>query len=140
MAFLNRKKLLQREKLDITRVDLEEGEYVFVRQMTARERDNFERSLLTEKKDNKGKTTYDSNLQDFRAKLAVCTVCDENGELIFEKNDYEELSLNIKAAKLEKIVTVASRLNAITEEDKEALVKNSNGDPAADSNSDSAGS
>ncbi|GAG42126.1 unnamed protein product, partial [marine sediment metagenome] len=53
------------------------------------------------------------------------TVCNEEGVLIFKPQDYETLSVNISALRLEKIVNEAQKLNAITEEDKEELVKNS---------------
>jgi len=137
MALLDRKKLLQKEKLEIVRVDLGGDEYVFVRQMTGRERDTFERSLLREVKH--GKTIdYERNLGDFRAKLAVNVICSEDGTLLLQPHDYEALSTSMSASKLEKIVDVAQKLNRITEEDKEELVKNSSGGTAADSNSGSA--
>ncbi|MFA5526846.1 MAG: hypothetical protein WC992_08475, partial [Acholeplasmataceae bacterium] len=65
-----------------------------------------------------------SRNEDFRAKLAAHTVCDDKGVLILQAGDYETLSQNISAKRLEKIITVAQRLNKITDEDKENLVKN----------------
>lgn len=100
-----------------------EEEFVFVRQMSAREKNVWEMSQM--KKSGVGKATkYDITLDDYRAKLAVVTVCGEDGELLFKPDDYQMLSVNISAAKLEKIVDVAQRLNAITEEDREEIVKN----------------
>ena len=43
----------------------------------------------------------------------------------------------MSAKRLEKIINVAQKLNAITEEDKEALVKNSEAVLDGNSNSDS---
>jgi len=123
---LSRSLLLQKEELEKVKVDLGKGEFVYVRQMTGRERDNFEQSLIKENKDLKGNVTgYDRALGDFRAKLAVVTVCDEEGKALFLPADYSLLSQNMSAKRLELIVNAAQKLNAISEEDKEALVKNS---------------
>lgn len=100
-----------------------EEEYVFVRQMTGHEKSIWELSQV-EKSGLGKKATYDVTLDDYRAKLAVVCVCDENGELLFKPEDYKLLSYNISASKLEKIVDVAQRLNAISEEDREEIVKN----------------
>lgn len=136
---LDRSKLLAKQELQVKKVDLGNDEYVYVRQMTGRERDKFEQSLITEKKDAKGEFTgYDRNVEDFRAKLSVMTICDEKGELLLQPGDYALLSSNMSAARLEKIVNEAQELNKISEEDKENLVKNLGGDQVASSSSDSA--
>lgn len=135
---LDRKRLLSKEALEIIKVDLGRDEFVFVRQMTGRERDRFEQSLIKETKDEKGATvSYDRSLEDFRAKLAVVTLCDESGKSLLQPDDFPVLSQNMSAARLEKIVNEAQRLNKITEQDKEALVKNLGAVPDGNSNSDS---
>jgi len=135
MALLDRKSLLAKEKLEVVKVELGD-DFVYVRQMTGRERDNFEQSLLKEVKDSRGQiVSYERSLQDFRAKLAVCTICDDKGTAILQPNDYPMLSQNMSAAKLEKIVQEAQKLNKITEEDKEGIVKNSVAAPGGNSNS-----
>ena len=123
-VLLDRKALLRKEKLEIVRVDLDKDEYVFVRQMTGHERDAFERSLIRETKDKKGQLGFERALGDFRAKLAVNCLCNETGAASLKPGDYPTLSENMSAARLEKIVSAAQKLNAITEEDKEALTKN----------------
>jgi len=139
MGQLDKSLLLQKEKLEIVKVDLNDTDFVYVRQMTGHERDLFEQSLRKETKDDKGVTTgYAMALEDFRAKLAVITICDEKGDLLLSPKDYFTLSSNMSAAKLEKIINVAQKINAITEEDKNALVKNSKADLDGNSNSDSA--
>lgn len=138
MGLLNRKDLLKKEVLQVEKVDLGNDEFVCVKQMTGRERDQFERSLTREKRGKDGKIKdYEQNLEDFRAKLAVRTVCDEEGNLILHPEDYPVLSMSMSAAKLEKIINKAQELNKISEEDKEALTKNSNADPDGDFNSGS---
>lgn len=137
MKLLNRQALLAKEKLEVEKVDLGKDEFVFVRQMTGRERDTFEQSLIIEGKDENGVASFKTTTKDFRAKLAVCTLCDEVGESILEPDDYPILSQNMSAARLEKIVEVAQRLNKVSEIAKEAIVKNLDADQAGNSNSDS---
>ena len=140
MGLLDREKLLSKEKLDIEKVDLGGGDFVYVRQMTGAERDSFEQTLFREVRDPRGNVVdFERSLEHFRAKLAVHTICDEKGNNLLRPKDYEVLSTHMSARRLEKIVNVAQRLNAITEEDREALVKNSVGGPSGDSASDSAG-
>lgn len=119
MKLLNKQDLLKKQELKIEKVVLSNDSFVFVREMTGRERDQFERSLYKLDSENKISQT----LEDFRAKLAVNTICDEKGNLILDAKDYADLSKNISASMLEKIVNKAQELNKITEEDKEALVK-----------------
>lgn len=104
-------------------LDEETGDFVYVRQMTAHEKSIWEMSQIQKSGAGK-KTEYNVTLDDYRAKLAVVTLCDEEGHLLFLPSQYLELSQNISAATLEKIVDVAQRLNAITEEDRDELVKN----------------
>jgi len=136
---LDKQALLQKEELEVVKVDLGKDEFVFVRQMTGHERDQFEQSLRREVKDNKGTVTgYETALNDFRAKLAVVTMCDDKGVLLLEPRDYMLLSKSMSALRLEKIVNEAQKLNAISEEDKDVLVKNLKADQEDNSNSGSA--
>lgn len=137
MKLLNRESLLAKEVLQIEKVELSKDEYIYVRGMTGHERDHFEQSLLKRIKDAKGKITFEQSLDDFRAKLVVNTICDEQGNLILKPGDYPTLSMNMSAAKLEKIVNKSQELNAITEEDKEELLKNSEADQVGNSTLDS---
>jgi hypothetical protein len=138
MGLLDRKKLLTKQVLKIEKVDLENDDYVYVRQMTGRERDNYEQSLRRKIEGKNGVADYELALENFRAKLAVNTICDEKGNLILHLSDYEVLSDNMSAFTLEKIINAAQRLNNITEEDKEGLVKNSVAAQSGDSILDSA--
>ena len=138
---LNRESLLKKEVLEVVEVDLGDGTHVFVREMTGRERDTFEQSLYfidESQLDKKGNPKMEKRLGDFRAKLAVCTICDAEGELILKSGDFEQLSMNMSASKLERIVDVAQPLSKISEKDKEELVKNSDAGQAGNSSSDSA--
>lgn len=122
---LNREALLAKEKLEIVKVEFENGDFVYVRQMTGKERDTFEQSMLRKNRDKKGNViSVETVLDDFRAKLAVLTICDEEGNRILQPGDYPTLAANMSAKTLETIINKAQELNAISEEDKEALVKN----------------
>jgi hypothetical protein len=134
---LNRSQLLEKEELEIEKIVFDDGNFICVRQMTGHERDLFEQSLIRKIKDAKGNITYEQATDDFRAKLAVVTVCNEKGESILLPGDFSLLSKNMSAKRLEKIINTAQKLNAITEEDKENILKNSEVGQADNSNSDS---
>lgn len=137
MPLLTREQLLKKDNLKIVKVDLGNNEFVYVKQMTAKERDQFEASIIEAVQDKQGRTIdYKQNLADFRAKLAVCSICDEKGNLLLKPADYKTLSENISAAKLEKIVNVIQKINGMTEEDQENLLKNSAGGQKEYSTSD----
>jgi hypothetical protein len=135
---LNRNQLLAKEKVKIERVNLADGEFIFVRQMSGRTRDHFEQSLLKQVKNAKGQIeTFEQTLEDFRAKLVVATACNEEGEPLLLPEDVATLSKNMSAVTLDKIVAKAQEINKITEEDKEAMVKNSEAVQDGNSTSDS---
>jgi hypothetical protein len=101
---------------------------VFVREMSARERGTFEMEAATRK----GKTVVAGSLNfdaltTTRARLALATCCDANGNLIFKPNDVEFLLL--KPVKiLDRICEAAKKVNGMTdedlEEDEEETLKN----------------
>jgi GTPase SAR1 family protein len=137
---LNRDALLAKQTLKIEKVEFDDGDYVFVREMTGHERDVFENSLLKKIRNSKGDILrYEQSTEDFRAKLAVLTICDDKGESILQPGDYPLLSKNMGIKKLETIINKAQELNKISDEDKENLLKNSEVGLADNSNSDFAG-
>jgi len=121
---VTREALLKKQKLRMEKVALDKDSYVYIREMTGRERDRFEQSIVKITKGKKGVPEQQQDLKDFRAKLVVCSACDHNGELLFTANDVEALSSTLSASKFEKMVNVAQKLSGITEEDKEELIKN----------------
>ena len=133
MAILTRDQLLAKQELKVEKVKLSTGD-VFVRQVTGREKNRFELTLghwEDYEEDGKSRNRYIRSLEDFRAKLAVHTVCDKEGKLLLTPEDIEVLSVNMSGADLERISDKAQALNAITELDRERMVKNSGGAPAA---------
>jgi len=87
----------------------------YVRAMSAGERDEFEVAHTK------------SRNRDFRARLVACTVCDENGDLVFQPADIPALSA-LPAATLQPLVVAATEVNKLAESDiadLEAAGKNS---------------
>ncbi|MDR2757617.1 MAG: hypothetical protein LBC20_18155 [Planctomycetaceae bacterium] len=113
------------EKVDVTEwgtIDPETGKpeptYVYVRELSAKEKDAFETSLVS----GTGKKQK-INLENFRARLAVLVCCDENRLPIFRSEDVERLTQKpVKV--LSRIAEVAKRLNDLSDEDEEELLKN----------------
>jgi len=136
LVLLNREMLLQKDDLKIEKVELSKG-YVFVREMTGHEKDVWEQSMLKQKTVN-GKVEYETSLDDFRGKLAVITVCDAEGNLLFKPEDFRLLNKSMSASNLERIVNAAQKLNAISEKDRDEILKNSEADLEEGSNSSSA--
>jgi len=134
---LNKTDLLQKEDLKREKVELENGDYVFVCQMTGKARDNFEKAMMKKVKNEGKPTDYETSLENFRAKLAVATVCDEEGNLLLLPTDADKLGESMGAVNLARIADKASELNKMSEKDKDELVKNSEGGQAASSSSGS---
>jgi len=120
MGLLNRDALITKEALEIQKVDLGKGDFVYVRQMNGFEKESFEHSIINLKDDG----TVERQSDDFRAKLAVCTVCDKDGKLILKRADIKVISRSMSAARLTKIADIASEMNKMDEESKEEVAKN----------------
>jgi len=85
---------------------------VYVKMMTAQERDRFEAAQMA------------SPMSDVRARVAVATICDEAGNLLFKDADIP--ALNGKSARaLDRIFAASTKHNGITAADIEELKKNS---------------
>jgi len=137
MALLTREEILVKEILKIEKIDLGNEDYVCIREMTGRERENFEKSLTRMSQNPNGEFTFESSLEDFRAKLVVNTLCDEEGNNLLEPEDYETLSKNMSARRLEILASASLELNKMTVQSKEEIVKNLESNPRDDSTSDS---
>jgi hypothetical protein len=93
---------------------------VFVRVLTAGERDRFEVGVADHKRAN------------FRARLAVLAICDGGGQRLFREEDVAALAA-LPAPGLVRVCDVALRINKFREEDVEELEKNSETAPGDDS-------
>lgn len=122
---LSRESILAAEDLPLEEVAVPEwGGTVYVKTMTGAERDRIEAAYNKEPG------------RDFRARMAVATVCDETGKRLFTERDVAPLSAK-SAAALDRILEVAMRLSAFTKKDVDALEGNSKASPSADSASSS---
>lgn len=111
---------LPRERVDCP--ELGAGEYVWVRGMTGRERDEFERSNY---KLRRGKLEIDMDkIGNARARLAVRCLVDDNGTRLFENDDADALG-GLRADTLSRIYEAAQRLSNVTDEDLNELKKSS---------------
>ena len=118
MKRLTKSEILAAQDLATEEVEVPEwGGTVTVRTFTGDVRDSFEQSLLGP--DGKPR----SSLAGVRARLVALTVVDEKGERLF--TDDEVTALGAKSAKaLDRVFTVAQRMNGLTKADVDALAKN----------------
>lgn len=119
---LRRDAILSVADLPRERVEVPEwGGAVFVRTLTGKERDAFEKSLVT----GKGKQMQ-LTLSNVRGRLAVQAIVDEEGQRIFSDADADALG-DKSALALERIFEVAMRLAGLKEEDVDELMGESEG-------------
>lgn len=90
------------------------GGHVYIRMMSAGERDAFEGA----------QESNPAPYRDLRARLAVATVCDTDGELLFTPDDVPALTAKSGRA-LDRIFAAASKHNGLTKADVDELRKNS---------------
>lgn len=113
---LTRDEILKADDIKTEKVEVPEwGGDVFIRTMSGAERDDFEGSLIRGKK---------TNLANIRAKLCALVVVDAEGKKLFSEKDVS--ALGRKSAKaLDRVFTATQKLNGISPEDVEDMVKNS---------------
>ena len=88
------------------------GGEVLVRTMSGTDRDAFEASLLEK----------DGRMENVRARLVALTLCDSQGDRLFD--DSEIAALGRKSARaLDRVFSVAQRLNGIGTEQAAAAKK-----------------
>lgn len=94
---------------------------VHIRSLTAREKSNFEKKMLSQKAD------YGLIMAEYVAAITV----DEQGVNLFTPKDAEAL-LKKRSSALERIFEKGQELNSMSEEDIEELAKNSSSAPSED--------
>lgn len=116
---LTKEQILGASDIQIKKVEIPEWNgFVFVKGMTAKERDGFEASIIRMN----GKVRK-VDMRDLRAKLVSKSICDEDGKLLFDEKDIKELGEK-SASAVQRIFTVAQELSGLTDEDAEELLKN----------------
>lgn len=131
-APLGRDAILAAPDIVTERVEVPEwGGAVLVRSITAKERDDFEKSLIV----GKGRKA-DVSLDNIRAKLAALTIVDAAGVRIFAETDVAVLGAK-SARALQRVFEVAMTLSGLTGKDLDELLGESGGEPSATSPSGS---
>jgi hypothetical protein len=119
MALLSKTEILSADDRKFEDVPVPEwGGTVRVAVMSGAQRDVFE-GMMLETKD-RGAAKF----ENFRARMAVACLVNENFDPVFTLEDIEKLSKKSGAA-LSRVFAVALRLNAITGKDVDELVGNS---------------
>ncbi len=119
MPALNRNQILAAQDIKTQTVSVPEwGGDVIVKTMSGTERDAFEMSILQERGDDEKK-----NVANYRSRLLVKCLVDDNGNPVFSDADIAELGAK-SAVAMDRILTVAQRLNGLGKTDVEALTKN----------------
>ena len=128
MTLLSKSAILAADDLKTEDVEVPEwGGTVRVRAFSGRERDAFEASLV--RGDGKDRKV---DLTNMRARLVALTVVDDSGQKVFTQDDVDLLGAKSGAA-LDRVFSVAQKLNGLSGADVEELTKNSSGAPSADS-------
>lgn len=127
MGLITREKIKGAKDSTQKRVDVPEWEedgYVFVKTISAFERDQLDNTLFDFNPET-GQVTR--NAEDFRTKWVLRTACDEEGNLIFSQNDLEWL--REKASKpIQRIFDASQQLNGTNRREQENAEKNSETD------------
>ena len=113
MNILSKDAILAADDLPRETVSVPEwGGEVLVRTMSGTDRDAFEASLLEK----------DGRMENVRARLVALTLCDFQGDRLFD--DSEIAALGRKSARaLDRVFSVAQRLNGIGVEQVDAAKK-----------------
>ncbi len=118
---LSKEQILAAEDLPKKRVNCPEwgeGAWVFVRTLSAAERDRFEAGSVELAEESPA-----ARLANIRARFCALCICDEAGQPLFTPADAEALGKK-SARALDRIFAVAQRLNGMRKQDLEELEKN----------------
>lgn len=114
---------IQKVKLDDIMPELD-GK-IFVKVMTAKERNEYNSSIMTIEEDEDGEIRVKPNAENREAKLAVRIICDEAGNRLFEDKEIDKLSA-WNSILMDRVFEAGSELNKM---DIKSLEKNSNSVP-----------
>jgi len=116
MTMLSKDQILSATDAKIVKLEVPEwGGHIFLKNMSGTERDQFEAETYVQKGKN-----IEFNRVNFRARLLVRAICDEQGTNIFTRKDID--ALGKKSAKaLDRCFSAAQKLNGLSNEDVEEL-------------------
>ncbi len=97
---------------------------IYVRAMSAKERDDWQFSRMVEDGEN-GKTM---SMENLTASMLIKVLCsDKKGKKRIFKDEDAEMLGDMSAAALNRLSEAAKKLNGVSDEDQENMLKNSNG-------------
>lgn len=128
MSVLTKDIICGKQDLEIEKVEVPEwGGDVFIRTLTAAERDQFDTSVYRQE----GIKNYDN----LRARYLCLCLCDEHGVRIFDDRDAEKLGT--KSGKvMDRLFGIAQRINGMSPADVKEMVKNLDATQKKDSSTD----
>jgi len=128
--------VLESDDLVSERVDCPEwGVFLYIRTMSINERTAWEQHLKVERdKAEEDGVQQENLLRNAIAGLIARCACDENGKLLFSIEQTETLGGKSSGA-MQRCYDVVARLNYLTDEHMDELVKNSEGDQSDGSGS-----
>ena len=125
MALLSKEAILSASDVTTETVPVPEwGGEVLVKVMTGTERDEWEAAIV----ESDGKVSR----KNIRAKLVAQCIVDEQGNRLFTQDDVAALGKK-SGSSLDRVYSVAARLNKLTGKDVDELAKNSGSAPSVDS-------
>jgi len=110
--------LLLANSLQIEAISIEGSAPIYIRGMSAKERDSFESSCMQ----GKGKTRQ-VNLENIRARLLTRSICNPSGERLFQDSDSDLLG-TIPASIADKLFSASQKLSGLSSGDVEELAGN----------------
>lgn len=118
---LGKDEILNADDLDELReVEVEEwGGTVYVGKMNSKERDKLEESSYT--LNTKSGEVEDVSMEGYRARVCALSICNEDGERVFNYSDWKKLAEK-SADAVDTVFEEAADLNGLTQEDIEATV------------------
>jgi hypothetical protein len=124
---LSREQFLSRKPRTVEKVELPElNDHVFVRSLSASERDAWEDANLVRER-GKGKhrneIAFDVRVQNSKAHLVCISMCDEAGYRILQDTDVDAIAEQSSSI-VNRIADVCMRISAISQADLEDNVKN----------------
>jgi len=130
-----RDQILNADDKEIKEFSLPRVGKIYLRTITGKERDDFEKSMYEMRgKDIKFK---DKALDNLKARFLVLCICEKDGTRAFSdaREDIESIG-SLSARTVDFLFTEAQKMNALSEDDVQELLGNSEAAPQEDSNSD----
>lgn len=116
---LSKDDILKAKDLTVKEVEVPEwGGSVYIKSLTGTERDLYE-SSITQIKGKEAKLDW----RNARAKLLVFTICDQDGNRLFNESEIGELGKK-SASALQRLFDVATEMNGLSSTSEEELEKN----------------